>query len=119
MSRRTPVVCQSGSSLTWLPEAGGGIVGRRKRSRSRHSGQGVEEEQASEMKHTGESKMLPTKLIFIRRMKRLPICFMISLLGSCLVSTVTFSDPSIQPPSPSRLPHRLHPSLASSLMGGR
>jgi hypothetical protein len=32
--------------------------------------------------HTGESRIDPTKLIFILKINRLPICFMISLLGN-------------------------------------
>lgn len=31
---------------------------------------------------TGESRIDPTRLMLIRRMKRFPICFIISLLGN-------------------------------------
>jgi hypothetical protein len=36
-------------------------------------------------KNSGESRIDPTRLILIRRMNRLPICFMISLRGSWAV----------------------------------
>jgi hypothetical protein len=37
----------------------------------------------SRMGLTGESRIDPTRFIFIRKMNKFPICFMISLLGNC------------------------------------
>lgn len=68
MSRRIPVVSDRG--------------GGRGRGKKKAGISGVRKREGGRKRLTGESRIDPTRLILIRRMKRFPICFIISLLGN-------------------------------------